>query len=223
MVIVQPRCSIGEPVRRWRISVKELYVWRDKELLPAAVEAMKPGALLVAGDHCKSTFCPAMAQCPKLADMSYEMAKKEFGADTTDITLPAPELLTVEQVAKVMGFASILSAYANEVSNFAQKQLESGVSVPGYKLVHKKVNRAWTPEAEEALKEKYGDEAYLQSDPKLKSPAQIEKLGKEAKEFSKNLWLKPEAGVTIAAASDKRPEAARPAALDFLEDDAMFQ
>ena len=81
MVIVQPRCSIGEPVRRWRISVKELYVWRDKELLPAAVEAMKPGALLVAGDHCKSTFCPAMAQCPKLADMSYEMAKKEFGAD----------------------------------------------------------------------------------------------------------------------------------------------
>ena len=222
MVIVQPRCTIGEPVRRWRISVKDLYAWRDNELIPAVERAMGPYNDLISGDHCKSTFCPAMAQCPSLANAAYEMAKVDFGSDTTDITLPAPELLTVTEVAKVLDFAGVLSSYAKEVSNFAQKQLESGVIVPGYKLVAKKSNRAWLAEAEEALKDEYGDDAYEQADPKLKSPAQIDKLGKEAKTFSKGLWHNPEAGVTIAASTDKRPEAARPAAVDFLADDELF-
>ena len=222
MVIVQPRCSIGEPVRRWKISVKNLYQWRDEELKPAAEAAMKPGAPLVPGDHCRDTFCPAMAQCPKLADAAYDMAKVEFGGEVTDLTLPAPELLTVAEIAKILGFAGILSSYASEVSNYAQKQLEAGVIVPGFKLVAKRTNRAWTEEAEAALKEKFGDDAFEQTDPKLKSPAVIDKMGKEAKEFSENLWRKPEAGVTIAASTDKRPEAARPAAVDFLEDDELF-
>ena len=52
--------------------------------------------------------------------------------------------------------------------------------------------------------------------------AMRDKLGKEAKTFSADLWHKPEAGVTIAASTDKRPEAPRPAAVDFLEDDDLF-
>ena len=222
MVIIQPRCAIGEPVRRWRIPTKDLYAWRDNELKPAVKAALAPDAPLISGEWCSSTFCPGQAQCPKLAEQSYDLAKAEFGSVVTDITLPAPELLSIEAVAKILGFAPILASYAKEVANFAIKTLEAGSKVPGYKLVRKRANRAWLEGAEEKLKDEYGDDAFVQTDPELKSPAQIDKLGKEAKTFATDLWEKPEGGVTIASADDKREEVAATAATDFLADDELF-
>ena len=40
----------------------------------------------------------------------------------------------------------------------------------------------------------------------MKSPAEIEKLGESAKEMVKEWAYKPDTGLTVASAEDKRPE-----------------
>ena len=54
LVIVQPRAfHPAGPVRRWRISVSDLFKWAKQKLKPAALATMTENALLVSGDHCR--------------------------------------------------------------------------------------------------------------------------------------------------------------------------
>ena len=55
----------------------------------------------------------------------------------------------------------------------------------------------------DAIVNKFGLEAY--SEPKLKTPAQLEKMS-GGRDFAKMWAYKPDAGLTLAAESDKRVE-----------------
>jgi hypothetical protein len=215
MVIYQPRCYHEDgPMRRWDMSVSDLFAWAYNVLKPAAKATQDPKAPLHAGDWC--LFCPVMGACPELAKDALETARADFSQNPATIDLPEPELLSDREIARVLQFSDIISAWAKQVAGHAQAVLEGGGKIDGYKLVPKRANRKWinTATAEVELHSLLGRQIYTQ--PKLKGPAQIEKLLGKNKSAIKHLWEKPDTGVTIAPQSDRREAVPPPAIMDFL-------
>jgi hypothetical protein len=210
ITIVQPRMPhILGPVRSVTIGPLELLDWSFT--IDAAVEATHdPAAPLVAGDWCG--WCPAEAICPVATQKALAVAQTDF--DNLDtVELPAPERMTIAQVARALAGKKMLSNWLKSVDQYAYAQAEAGVKIPGHKLVMKVPRRAWTDEDEvEGMIERMGvSPADMFTAPKLKSPAQIETLvGK--KDFAAKLatFAPPvSSGTTLVPDSDKRPEVSR--------------
>jgi hypothetical protein len=221
MVVVQPRCPHPEgAVRRWQVAPSYLFDWRLKTLKPAIAATEQPDAPLHYGKWCQ--FCRAQALCPKMADETLAIAQADFSDST--ISLPNPEHVPLEKLAKIMDFSKILGPYFSEVANYLQHVLETGGEVPGYKLVSKKAKRRWVDEDPTSIAKAAGVEVeQIMKEPELKSPAQVEKIKGVKKKDIADLWESPETGVTIVSESDKRPAVAGSAARDFLEDHSVFQ
>lgn len=233
LVIVQPRAPHENgAIRTWprteeeqRQLPRELGEWTDT--LRAAVKLTEdPNAPLHSGEWCR--FCPALALCPEVRRRAREEATLQFA----DVPVPVTEATSLpvptdpEQLAQALNVVELLDAWARACEGMAQRFLEAGREIPGYKLVRKRANRAWK-DAEEirAELERHEElgvierEDYIEE--KLRSPAQIEKLkvlGKNAKE--REAWVaqftfKPEGGLTIARTSDPRPAAPPPALAQF--------
>lgn len=203
LVIVQPRARHKDgPVRRWVLDPRALMEWAEGVLLPAAKATEAQEASVNPGDHCR--FCPALKTCRGFADHAMEVAKTDFQA----IPLPSPDHLSEGDLLKVLASADLLKTWLGEVFAHAQKILEGGGNLPGWKLVQKKTNRQWTDEREvvKALYPKY--KAVLEVyDKKIKSVAQLERLIKQ-KGLDVDLSPlveKPEGGLTLAPESDRRP------------------
>ena len=81
------------------------------------------------------------------------------------------------------------------------KRCMNGGEVPGFKLVPKRSDRVWKPGSEIALEEAYGDDMYVEQ--KVASPAMIDKKA-GGKKLTKRYAYKPDTGLTLAPASDKR-------------------
>lgn len=219
IVIVQPRGLTGdEVVRTWEISAADLIYWGVHVLKAGYARTLQPDAPLQVGEHCR--FCRALPGCPAQAERALQLAKTDFN----NPVLPPPDQLTPEMIVKIMDFSAILSTWADSVRAYAQKQMELGVQLPGYKLVARKSNRAWKDELEAAnfLQAQLGPEAAYEK--KLLSPSKAEEsLGlrmkkADAKKAIEPYWEKPDAGITIAPETDKRPALPAPGALDFLHD-----
>jgi len=89
------------------------------------------------------------------------------------------------------------------VESYVKEQLESGVPVPGFKLVAGRANRQWAEGADSKIEELFGEQAYSR---KLISPAQAEKiLGRKRLSEIADIVVKPEGAPTIAGADDPRP------------------
>ena len=210
MVIVQPRCPHKDgPVRRERITYEELIEWQDTELLPAVETALRDDAPLKAGDHCK--WCPAKGQCPALRDLALAEAKVSFEdlSEEDTVTLPEPEILSDEEIAKILDSTKLLDDWLKAVHGVAEARLMGGTPIPGYKLVRGKANRKYKDEAEaaKAAEELFGRDKVYEK-PKFRSIAQLEKaLGKKAvQQFAAEHVYVPEGKIAVAPLSDKREE-----------------
>lgn len=215
VVIVQPRWRIEEErIKTWTISARDLIYWGIHILKGAAAACEEENAPLRAGSHCQ--FCPALAGCPAQAERAMQVAKTTFA----DPILPRPEDMTGQDIARIMEVAGMLKTWVDEVKDYALRQMELGMKIPGFKLVQKKANRDWVDEAEAAkvLEGHLGDAAWTK---KLLSVKQAEDaLKKKMKDGPKQietLWSKPDTGLTIAPEEDRRKEVTAPGAL-FLED-----
>lgn len=212
IVIVQPR-SFGEEeqVKKWTIATSDLVFWGLHVLKAAAVATEQENAPLRVSKECR--FCPALAVCPAQAENALALAQTQF----KDPIFPTPDKLTPETIAKIMALSQVFNSWTDEVKAYAQKQMECGMRIPGFKLVQKKSNRVWKDEldAAETLTGLLGEDAF---EKKLLSVAKAEKALKPLKaELSPNLWTKPDAGVSIAPETDKRPEVSAPSTLAFLD------
>lgn len=219
LVIIQPRAKHDEgPIRRWATTAGRLKEFA-KEIKAALVEARKPNAPCHSGSWCR--FCDAKTICTAIRDEVNRVAQMEFAPVDFDNKLAAryeavqpPEVkgMTAEQIAFVLDRAGMVKDWIAEVENRALELLKTGADVPGYKCVAKKANRAWVDENTviDAFSSLYGDEIYTPR--KLKSPAQLEKV--VGKESVSDFVMIPDAGYTVAKASDKRP-AVVPATEDF--------
>jgi hypothetical protein len=226
VTISQPNAPHAEGlIRSETFSVDELklYEIRMKE---AADATSKPNAGLRAGDWC--LWCPAKTRCKAYDAMLLEEANVDFAEDEPPAMLPMP--VSTEELAKKMEWVPVIEAWIGNIKADIQRELENGNAVPGWKLVRGKSKRRLLDPLETVrnLRDDVGlDEADLYVEPKLKTPAQLEKLGvgkeqrKAVKNAIKELAFMPNGALTIAPAYDPREEASAldDAANEFMTDD----
>ena len=215
MTIVQPRAPHRDgAVRSETISAFELLEWAGT--LKVAAEATEsPDAPLRAGEHC--TFCPAAAVCPALRDRALEAAMADFAGAT--ITVPAePGVLTVEQLARLLEHADLIDDWLSAVRAHALHLAESGTPIPGFKLVPKRAVRKWRDDFDHsALMDATGlGPGQVYAEPKLLSPAQVEKLlPKDKRAALDALVVKESSGTNLVPDADPRQAKAPSVLTDF--------
>lgn len=256
LIVVQPRCPHEEGgVRRHTFAMAELLELRDR--LAAAADRVKEaseaysklqdevdwteweGEYLRPGNHCKDSFCPKLGTCRAAYRWAQEIAQADFQDDPYPLDAPTPED-DMQRLSRLLQWAPFLDGLVKAVNAHAMRAKELGMSVPDHKLVRKKANRKFIA-SEDEIKARLGglvDPADLMTAPKLKSPAQIEKLGKSVKEQVNGVpnpewdptdptspqWIhaplaaKGLGALTLAHVSDPRPEVAIDPTLDFKDD-----
>ena len=192
LTIVQPR-AYAEAVRSWDTTAGAIREWAKTELHAAMEKAGEHTYRL--GEWCR--FCPAKDAlvCP---------AQRTLGVDAA---LAAHEVATLpdrddEWLGQWYGRLNELKMFVKAIGDEASRRLLAGKTVPGAKLVFAKVDRVWKEGADAAIIEAYGNAAWKPVE--LLSPAQAGKLPGGA-EFVAEWAMKPQAALTVAPESDKRP------------------
>lgn len=194
--IVQPRGWHWDgPIREWKVSVEDLRVWMNLTMLPAIYRAEKEDPQIASGEHCR--FCPVRAYaCPQLEDDMDELEEM-----LEMIAQKGASKLSAKNVARYLDLRTLMNIVGKAADNTAFGLLNAGKKVPGYKLGAARVNRELKKGGETAAKKKFGKRAY--TEPKLKSPAQIEAMA-QGKEFTARWAFKPDGGNTVVKAADSR-------------------
>jgi len=212
VTISQPNAPHVEGlIRSETFSADELKLY-ELQMKRAADETSKPNAPRRAGDWC--TFCPAKTRCPEFDEMMMEEAAADFTEDDPPEQLPMPR--STDELAHKMKWLPVIEAWVASMKADVQRELENGNPVAGWKLVRGKSKRRLIDPVEtvRALTEDVGlEEADLYVAPKLKSPAQLEKLGvgkdqrKLVKKTVAELAFMPNGALTIAPDYDPREAA----------------
>ena len=226
--ISQPRVKTAPS--EWDISVADLEAWGYGEARSAVVSCVNAanlaahtddsdwqGTFLNPGEkQCK--FCPAKATCPALRAEVAEMvgasapcSPDDFLSDIQPTGTGAYE--AADWLAACLSKVDLIEDWCKAVRAEAERRLQAGEPVPGFKLVQgKRGSRAWSDAAaaEEALKA-YRLKIEEMYDLKLISPTSAEKLAK-AKVIGPRQWPKLQALITqlegkphVAPADDPRP------------------
>ena len=194
--VVQPNAFHPDgPVRTWEVTAADVRRWAQTDMLPALAKAVSEaaGLELMPGDWCR--FCPKKLGCPALHGL-YKAAV------TTDVEA-LPELDT-QSLGRTYALLPQVKQFIAAVEAEIYRRLNAGEKCDAAKLVYKKTDRVWKPEAEGIFTDRFGAKAYSQ--PALLSPAQMEKVDPDAKEMVREYAYTPVAGTTVALRSDKRSE-----------------
>lgn len=215
LCIYQPRIVGEEPVRLWALSYKELKAFCAEIETTAHSILADPFNQPYAPSDEACQFCPAQAVCKAraeylLGELPLNDAEELLESQSPPPELPSPELLTLEQLAKVVGVSKHLVKWLNDCKEHGEKLLTEGKPFPGFKLVAGKSNRAWTDEAdaEKFLRGMFRREAIYTE--KLVSPTQAEKM-MNAKTTRDRSWTrfaelvtKPVGGPSMVPQDDPR-------------------
>ena len=205
LIVVQPRCPHNDgPVRRYSFPMSELLELRDRlgeaadrvREADAAYQAIEDevdwiewdAAYLRAGDHCKDSFCPKFGTCSAAYRHAQEVAMADFADDPFPLPVPTPED-DMQRLANVLRWSSFLDGFVKAAKAHGMRAKEQGMVVPDHKVIRGKSNRAWVVPDDEviaavtALVPEGMTVSGLMTEPKLKSPAQLEKLDKKIKEL----------------------------------------
>jgi len=213
ITVVQPRAlHIDGPVRRVEFSRAELDEFQV-ELLEGARATERDDAPRNAGDWCR--FCPAKARCEELRARVAVEAALDFDEQPSQLPTPGGN----DDLARLLRWAPMIDALLRDAEGCALRELEAGRAVPGFKLVQGRSNRRWQFADDEIVRKvrEADPKAETHEPAKLKSPAQMDKVGKAVKKVVATLTFKPPGRTTVASVTDPRDTLARGdvAALDF--------
>jgi uncharacterized protein DUF2800 len=214
LTIVQPRAPHADgPVRSVEYTRAELEEFQY-ELVEAAKASRAAGAPTNSGPWCK--WCDAKAGCETLRAAVAVQAMADFDDEPHQLAAPRDN----DRLAKLLDWAPTIDALLRDAEGVALRELEAGRPVGDYKIVRGRANRRWALPEDEIVKgvKEVDPEAETHATPKLKSPAQMEKISKEVKAKVADLTYKPEGRITVAKGDDARPKVASrsgSAALDF--------
>jgi hypothetical protein len=208
--IVQPRAPHHDgPIRSHRMAVEDLLAWGQDVLIPGAKATQEDGAELHAGAWCR--WCDALDVCQEARRTSLQAASLMFDDEAVPVGVakpPDPATLTPDQLARIYSVADkVLEPWLKSVKASWQEYLGKNGPSCGYKLVAGRATRKWLDP--DAVELKAGDllGESIYEEPKLKSPAQMEKtlksLGHDPKTFADLVTEKR--GVSIAPVTDNRP------------------
>lgn len=217
MTIVQPRAAHRDgPVRSEIIKMEELLAWREV-LIKAIKRTTKPNAKLKAGEHCQ--FCDAEPICLEKRRWVQEQAAMDFEDDDSK---PRPVGEDPHDIAKMLKVAPIIEAWLASIYGAARAMAERGTKFEGHKLVRKNTHRAYIKNLSDKQVLRFLDKLGYDSEealtePKLKTPAQVEKLlkPKHRKKFNNKFVTKPEGELTLVSSADAREEVGYYAGSDF--------
>jgi len=187
LIIVQPPA-----IKRW-VTTPERIALFERSLVHAVATSELVDSPLSAGDHCR--WCPAKPICPQMNGAAERSLQTQINQ------------LDANQIGDFLTIADSLEGWISDLRSLAQQMLESGVEVPGYKLVAKRATRQWVSEekAVVALLE-LGLAPTDCHKTELLSPAQMEKVLKKRKmALPDDLVVAVSSGDTIAPESDPRP------------------
>ena len=171
------------------------------------------------GEHCR--FCAVGPTCPARRQAVLAEAQAEFDDATGEITLPDPTKLPPETLAKLVGAAREMQHWIKSVEEYAHAEATAGRVPPGFKLVAKRANRVWKDEAallaaapmllSVNMSELYGE-------PKLLSPAQVEKkLPKDERDLLDSFITRSSSGTNLVPVADGRDPARMSATDEFAD------
>jgi hypothetical protein len=187
--IVQPRAIHPDgPIRRWETTAEDIGLWVETELVPAMREEADS---LLPGEWCR--FCPAKLICPALSSL-FEAAAN---ADPKKVIALGDDML-----GRAWALRKAVKSYLKALEDEILRRLMKGGTVPLAKLVEKRADRVFQDEAGVIFVARFGGDAYEPQ--RLKSPAQMENLGTEAKKLVREYAYTPKTGLTVADADDKR-------------------
>ena len=132
--IVQPRIN---NISSGTLDVDELLAW-GSGIKPIAEIAFKGEGEPVAGDHCR--FCKARHSCRARADMMIATVADQ----------PKGELMGDAELAGIFPKLAGIVAWANDLQDQALKRAETGVKLPGLKLVEGRSVRSWADDGKVA-------------------------------------------------------------------------
>ncbi len=241
--LVQPNAQHEEGIIRDAIYTADEVRLFEINLKAAADATTPPNAPLRAGDWC--TYCPAKERCSAFDAMIANEAFIDFAADPPD-ALGVPELNPNEELdensfsdaiayraelARRARFIPLLDQWSRDLHARIHAELISGNDVGDWKLVEGKSNRVWGQADDvtaDVLAGKWAvPREMLFTEPKLKSPAQVEKLAKAVnrkpvlmKEIVASLAKRPPGRVVAVPGSDVRMavDPATVAVQDFADD-----
>ncbi len=209
ITIVQPRAPVQD-VRSWKISKADLLKWVMDVLVPGAIATEAPDAPLVPGPWCHDHFCKVRHRCPALGSNVDDLMDMVAGDALTTTQEFSPE-----RIGAYLDAYDILKPFFEGLNTEAFHRQCRGTKIPGRKLVAKKVNRVWRDGAEEAIGQAGNLSAGAYTEPKLRTPKQVEGLP-GGKEITTKWAYKPPAGPTMARQDDARTEIIR-SAIDAFE------
>lgn len=190
LTIVQPRIPWFEEgvIRTVEMYADDLRRWAGE--LTATMNAIDKDLGLKPGEHCR--FCPAKIVCPVMQGMFRAAA---------NANIKKVDVMSNSALAAEKSRISMVKMYINAVEKETYSRLDQGQENPLYKMVTKFGNRVFKKGADMLLSKKYGDNAF--APPKVKTPAQIEKLV-GGKKFCAQYAHKPKIGLTVVERDDPR-------------------
>lgn len=193
MEIVQPRL---DSISKWGLTAPELRAWAE-QIKPISAKAfMGVGDYSPGEKQCK--FCSAKGICRARADNSLKLSG--YGKSL-------PPVLNNEEIGKILQEALDLADWAKKLEAVAIKKILDNESIPGWKVVEGRSNRAIQniDEAFGVLKNNGFAEAVLY----IQKPATLTELEvlvgkKKLAELLSNYIFKPTGKPTIASETDPR-------------------
>lgn len=169
----------------------------------------------------KCTFCPVEGTCPALRKKALAAAEVWFDEVDQPRIGNLPGEMSPEKMGETLDMLPMLEDWIKAVRALAHTQAEQGVQIPGYQLVDKIGNRAWLdrPDIVAAVQAATDlDSSDLYVEPKLKSPAQMEKLlGAKRKALIEPFVHRPITGTNLVSQSRTTRPPARSSVEKFLD------
>lgn len=148
----------------FEMSKKDLLVWAEKVLKPAAKVAIQGGGKQVIGSWCG--FCPVKAQCRAQRDAILADFEEK----------PEPLLLSDEEIVDLIGKIDTYKSWIESVNKYVYDRAIQGYKWEGYKLVAGRTSRVIKDEAKirQTLLNEFLEDEVLNI--KLKGIGDLEKL-----------------------------------------------
>jgi hypothetical protein len=169
----------------------------------------------------KCTFCPVEGSCPALKRDALSVAKVWF--DDMDQPRLGNEALDTspEALGRDLDMIPMLEDWIKARRALAHSMAEAGTDIPGYRIVDKIGNREWGDDQNALLDAMTGaglssDDIY--AEPKLKSPAQLEKvLGAKRKALIEPFVVRKVTGTNLVSVAKTTRPAAKTVADKYFE------
>ena len=164
LTIVQPTDE-ARPVKSWETTTEHVMAWGERAEQVMADTVSGKSHEYVAGEHCR--WCKAKPVCPKLRGAMVAMPQ---GLDVAELS---PDL-----TAEVLDRADIVLQFIDAVRAHGHDLALRGVTVPGWTLKPKRSMRSWANPVEVIDWARANRQMTTMTEPRLLTPAQLEKADK---------------------------------------------